>query len=257
MKSAIRHLADSAPAWFSVGLIESDAVVGHARLPGTPWAACGLLLRISGNPTPRVGEDTPGTCLPARCPERHVQSDQTFCVGLRYIDVGSAAHAAQWWEQLRQFIVCQGVAERTGRWPINQALDHGDAGEHHERALTLAREADVVEEYAAARLGEPSWLTDSRLRLFNKNGKPINGRATCPRGCRRRARGRLVRTLRRDCDKRKLLVDLAYTEAQRRKELEVYWQGVINSGLRCCRTMRGCPLAVHEDGSKSSGEEKP
>ena len=200
-------------------------------------------------------EEVPGTDLPCRCPERHIQGDQTFCLGLRYLKVQSAAKARQWWVQLNQFLRCQGVAELTRVWPINQALDHGEAGEHHERALSLAAEAGLEEEYASARLGEPSWLTDPKLHLFDKEGRPINGRALCPRGCKRRARGRRVRTLRTDCDKRQILVDLAYTEHLRRNALDKYWRAVFASDEKCCRTMRGCPLAAHEDRLAGDGEE--
>lgn len=252
MKSAVGHLADSAPAWFSVGSLKADALVGRARVPKTRWDGDGILLRISGNPTPRVGEETPGTDLPARCPERHIQCDQTFCLGLNHVVVQSDEGAAQWWEQLRQFMACQGVAERTGRWPPGHALDHGNAGKHHERALSLASQAGVEEEYATARLDEPSWLTDPLLRFFDKKGSAINGRAVCPRGCRRRARGRMVRTLRTDCEKWDLLVDLAFAESQRRRALAAYWKSVIKDGTRCCRTMRGCPLGQHEDGGQSA-----
>lgn len=257
MKSAVRYLADAAPVWFSIDLVDGEALIGRARAPKTPWAADGLHLRVFGDPKPRVREEVPGTNLPARCPERHIQGDQTFCLGLRYIDVRSAGDAAQWWEQLRQFLTCQGVAERTRIWPPAQALDHGGAGEHHERALALAAEAGLEEEYAAARLNEPSWLTDPKLRLFDKKGKPINGRSICPRGCRRRARGRVMQRLRKDCSKRKLVVDLAFTEQLRRKALAEYWQHVFRDGTRCCRTMRSCPLAEHEDRSKIGGGKNP
>lgn len=257
MKFATRYLADAAPVWFSVDAVNSEALIGRARVPKTPWVADGLHLRVFGDTKPRVREEVPGTDLPARCPERHIQWDKSFCLGLRYIDVRSAGDAAQWWEQLRQFLACQGVAERTRIWPPGQALDHGDAGKHHERALALAAEAGMEEEYAAARLDEPSWLTDPKLRLFDKNGKPINGRSVCPRGCRRRARGRSVQSLRTDCSKRNLVVDLAFTERLRRKALVEYWQHAFNDGTRCCRTMRSCPLAEHEDRSKIAGGKSP
>lgn len=250
MKSATRYLADAAPAWFTVDTADRQTLIGRAQVPKTPWATTGLHLRIFGDPKPKVGEKAPGSDLPARCPERHIQFDQTFCLGLRYIDVRSEREASQWWEQLRQFIACQGVAERTGIWPPGHALDHGDAGKHHERALALAAEAGVDEEYAAARLNEPSWLTDPKLHLFDKKGTPINGRAVCPRGCRRRARGRQVQILRTDCPKRKLLAGLAFTERRRRKALAEYWRQVVNEGTRCCRTMRSCPLGEHEDKSE-------
>lgn len=212
-------------------------------------------LKIQGKTIPVVGESVPGTGLPARCPERHIQGDRTFCTGLHYISVNSRKDAAAWWRQLEQFIMCQGVASKTGRWPIHQALDHGDAGKHHERALALAADAGVEDEYAAARLGDPSWLTDPKLRLFDKKGLAINGRAVCPRRCRRTARGRSVPMLRTDCEhlskpgcyKRRLLVELAFEESRRREALAKYWRDVIASGGKCCRTMRGCPLAAHED----------
>ena len=247
MKSATRYLADAAPTWFSVEAVDSEALIGRARVPKSPWVANGLHLHIFGDPKPRVREEVPGTDLPARCPERHIQWDKTFCLGLRYIDVGSPRDASQWWEQLRQFLICQGVAERTRVWPPGQALDHGDAGEHHERALALAAEAGMEEEYAAARLNEESWLTDPKLRLFGKKGEPINGRSVCPRGCRGRARGRSVQILRKDCSKRRVVVDLAFTEWLRRKALADYWRHVFKEGTRCCRTMRACPLGEHED----------
>ncbi|WP_420066765.1 E2 domain-containing protein [Sphingopyxis macrogoltabida] len=247
MTSAIRHLADHAPAWFTVDNVTKAVLVGSARVSRTPWANDGLRLRIFGDPKPRASEDAPGSSLPARCPERHIQSDKTFCLGLRYMDVHSQRDAEQWWEQLRQFLVCQGVAERTGVWPPSHALDHGDAGKYHEKALALAAEGGLEEEYASARLNEPSWLTDHRIRLFDKTGGPINGRALCPRGCMRCARGREVRILRVDCPKRKILVDLAYTERRRRKALAAYWEHVFCEGTRCCRTMRSCPLGQHED----------
>lgn len=250
MTSAIHYLADAAPAWFTVGSLDRDALVGRARVPKTPWTANGLHLRIFGDRTPKVREETPGADLPSRCPERHIQGDQTFCLGLRYIDVQSVNNAERWWEQLRQYLACQGVAERTRVWPPGHALDHGDAGRHHERALALAAEAGLEEEYAAARLGEPSWLTDTRLHLFGKDGRPINGRALCPRGCLWRKRGRKVPMLRIDCRKRSLTVELAYAEHLRRKALAEYWRHVFNEGTRCCRSMRSCPLGTHEDQSR-------
>ena len=153
------------------------------------------------------------------------------------------------------FLDAKGSLNLTRVWPINQALDHGDAGEHHERAISLAAEAGLEEEYASARLGEPSWLTDPKLHLFDKKGQPINGRALCPLGCKRLARGRQVTTLRTDCDKRQLLVDLAYAEHQRRKALAKYWKAVFASGEKCCRTMRRCPLAAYEDRPEGKREE--
>ncbi len=254
MRSALGWLGDAVPAWFSIEELGGQVLVGRARLPKAPWGD-GLHLRIFGDTKPKVCEMVPGTDLPARCPERHVQFDKTFCLGLRYLTVRSVSDAENWWTQLYQFILCQIVAERTRVWPPNHALDHGDAGEHHERALKLASEAGLEGEYAAARLGEPSWITDPKLHLYDRKGDPINGRAPCPRGCLRRARGRVVRTLRTDCDKRALVVQLSHAESKRRVALEEYWQHVIAEGVPCCRTMRDCRLAEREDEAARNAKE--
>ncbi len=246
MTTTCSLLVDRAPAWFETIRTSVIEVVGVARVPGTPWSGDGVELTIIGGGTVQVGETTPGTRLPARCPERHIQGDRTFCLGLRRPTIDTAEAADTWWEQLRQYLRCQAVATRTRVWPPAHALDHGDAGRYHERALALAEEAGVFEEYAAAWLGEPSWITDPRLRIADKKGEPINGRAVCPRGCRRRA-SRNAPILRRACPKRRQLAALVHAEQRRRAALDDYWRIVLNDGTRCCRTMLSCPLRNHED----------
>ena len=186
-----RHLEGKCPAWFSIETSSSLFLVGTAYVPGTLWSGSGVKLHIQGYSTLSVREESPGTKFPARCPERHIQRDQTFCLGLHTLEVVSDETAIQWWEQLRQYLCCQSIAEKTGIWPPAHALDHGGAGEWHEKALIAARELGFEEEYAAAYLGEPSWITDPNLRFFDKKGNPINGRAPCPRGCKHKSRGRV------------------------------------------------------------------
>lgn len=202
-----------------------------------------------------MGELVLGTCFPARCPERHIQYDETFCLGLRYITVEDADDAKQWWEQLRQFLRLQGVAERTGIWPPEHALDHGDAGKFHEQALAIASELGIDEEYKTARLNEPSWITDPNLRLLGRRDEPINGRAPCPRGCRDRcmAIGKRSRPmLRRNCDHRAKLLELVLLERKRRAALAEYWAHVRGQGIQCCGRMRSCEL--RQPTYKSSGK---
>lgn len=253
MIPATAIIAANAPSWFAVERRSNNRLVGLARVPQTPWANEGLRLSIAGDRMPHVGEETPGTTLPARCPERHLQEDLTFCVGLRRIEVDTADGAARWWEQLRQWLRCQGVAERTGVWPPAHALDHGEAGIHHEQALEIARSIGLEEEYAAAWLGEPSWITDRFLHIVDRNGAAINGRAPCPRGCRRRA-SRNAPILRRSCGRRAQIARLVWAEKLRRKALDEYWRHVRASGTRCCGTMLSCPLRDDGDGAASPTE---
>lgn len=248
-------LLDQCPSWFVVASRTERRIEGAAFVSGTPWAKSGVALRIFDFPAPRVGELVLGTRFPARCPERHIQDDETFCLGLRYISVKDADDAKQWWEQLRQFLRLQGVAEQTGIWPPEHALDHGGAGAFHEQALTIATEFGIDEEYKAARLNEPSWITDPDLRLLGKRGEPINGRAPCPRGCRDRCmiKGKRSRPmLRRNCDHRAQLLELVVLERKRRAALAEYWDYVRQQGLQCCGKMRSCELRAPT--YKSSGK---
>lgn len=251
MRSAASLLLDTSPDWFRPDEVSDTGLVGIARVRGTPWAVNGIELAIIGRQRVSVGELVPGTLLPARCPERHIQGDFTFCVGLDPKPIDLLETAIQWWEHLRQYLRCQGVADRTRVWPPAHSLDHGDAGRFHERALTLASSAGVEEEYAAARLGEPSWITNPNLRIVDRRGGVINGRAVCPRGCRRRA-SRNAPVVRRDCERRQMLSDLVHAEQQRIKALAKYWQYVLNDGTRCCRTMLACPIRDKEDAADTT-----
>lgn len=242
MKSALSYLKATSPEWFSLETFDGTALIGSAHLPKTPWVTDGLRLRITGLHFPRVGEAVPGTLLPARCPERHIQGDDTFCTGIHYLHVKSDEVALQWWEQLRQFLSFQVVASRSRVWPPAHALDHGDAGKHHEKALQIAKELGLEEEYGRARLGDASWITDPNLRIVDKLGRPINGGAPCPKGCVCKARGRFVPTLRVDCKDREAIAQLVFHERQRRKKLREYWEAVFKSNDQCCQTMRYCPL---------------
>jgi hypothetical protein len=247
VSTACSLLVRAAPAWFETRRSTTVEIVGVARVPGTPWSTNGVELRISA-PGGRVeaGETVPGTRLPARCPERHVQGDRTFCLGLRRPTIDTSEVAEVWWDQLRQYLRCQAIAVRTGVWPPAHALDHGEAGVHHERALALAEEAGLSEDYATAWLGEPSWITDPDLRIIDRRGDPINGRAPCPRGCRRRA-SRNAPVPRRKCPRRAQLAALVHAERLRREALEDYWRIVLADGTTCCRTMRACPIRDSED----------
>lgn len=239
--SALDHLLAVCPSWFVATQSGRTYIEGCAHVPVTPWTRDGVALRLEGVTEVRVREQVPGTCFPAYCPERHIQGDNTFCIGLRRPSILSQADAHGWWDQLRQYLICQAVAEQTGVWPPVHALDHGEAGKHHERALQIAEQLGICEEYAAARLNEPSWITDRHLRLLDKQGKPINGRAACPRGCK--ARSRTTRPiLRRDCDKRLLLLELVQCERMRRAALAQYWDDIRRADSVCCGRMRSCEL---------------
>ena len=199
-------------------------------------------MSIRGLRSVRVVEHAPGTKFPAQCPERHIEGDGKFCLGIAADDVGDEKDAARWWESLRHYLLCQTVAERSGVWPADYALDHGAAGEHHEKALELASALDIDEEYERAYANEPSWISDPKSRIVHRDGRPINGRTPCPLSCTWRKRGRTVTRLRAECKQREKVTSLVLAERERRKELDRYWQALQRRGVKCCGTMRDCPL---------------
>lgn len=238
-RPALFVLSTCTPAWFQTTSRGTAALEGNAHVEGAVWHPDRLALRVIGTRVPSVSEQVPGTLFPSRCPERHIQDDHSFCLGLRRPPITTNEDAQRWWDTLWQFLLCQSVAEKTGIWPPGKALDHGDAGESHERALAISATLGIAEAYAAARLGEPSWITDRDIRLFGKDGRPINGRAPCPLGCRNK-RNRIK--LRCECEHRALVAELAWVEAERRRRLAAYWHMVRAAGTICCGRMRQCEL---------------
>ncbi|MGN6424294.1 MAG: E2 domain-associated cysteine-rich protein [Asticcacaulis sp.] len=124
---------------------------------------------------------------------------------------------------------------------MHHARDHGEGGQFQEAAIELANELEVSEDYERAYEGLPSWITDSSLHLLHRDGRPINGRLPCPRGChwKRRPSRPILRT---DCKLRAKLDRLVLLERKRRLALEKFWTGIKQNKVRCCGTMRDCPL---------------
>jgi hypothetical protein len=237
----LRHLINGLPSWFVLQETTAKDFTGFARLPQTVWADSGVRIKIFVRHNIAVQEDVPGTVFPARCPERHIQADKTFCLGLVQLNIQSTDIAHQWWRQFEQYIRCQSVAEQTGLWPLEHALDHGDAGKHHLRALEISESLNIRTEYDAAYNGEESWITSRDFRLLGKDDKPINGRSPCPRGCRHKRRpSRPI--VRKSCKSRALLLELVICERKRRLELERYWASCRKDGETCCGRMRRCGL---------------
>lgn len=243
MDARLERLRAAAPAWFTPvpGLV-GPALIGTARPARTVWAADGLDLCLTASPDAiRVGEATPGARLPRRCAERHIQADETFCLGLVRLPVGDRIEAGVWWDYLEQWLDLQSIADQTGVWPPDNALDHGDAGALQLQAIELARNLGLTEVCQRAQADLPSWLTDPKVRLVGRDERPINGRRVCPCGCTRRPR-RPRPVLWRNCPRRAQIIELILLERRRRVALAEYWAGERRCGAKCCGTMLSCPL---------------
>ncbi|ACG80259.1 conserved hypothetical protein (plasmid) [Phenylobacterium zucineum HLK1] len=240
MEPRLRRLAEAVPGWFAIQNTDGD-IIGDAHPRDTIWEANGIRLRIFSR-SDRLGaaEVTPGTLLPVRCAERHIQADQTFCLGLDALPVETGDDAKVWWTHMEQWLQVQSIAAQTGRWPAHHALDHGHAGELQLAAQNLAAELDLTEEYAQAHADKPSWITDRTLGIAFDDGKPMNGRLACPEGCTKGRRRRPV--LRRKCKKRAGIARLVALERERRRALDQFWASERLLGRGCCGTMLSCPL---------------
>ncbi|MBS0234246.1 MAG: hypothetical protein JSR99_12270 [Proteobacteria bacterium] len=190
-----------------------------------------------------VGVGESGTkVLPKFCPDRHINSDGTFCLGYPAPQVSTTDEAVVWWGLLKDYIELQRVASRTGRWPPKRWLSHGDAGgSFHIKALETAKRLGIEEDYYRNLQGEAVWFTDPWLRLDRTKTRLVNGRSPCPMGCRDR-RGYPI--LRRNCLHKDDVVTLVRSEALRRKGEAAFWAKMRSEGVKCCGTMKTCPLKI-------------
>ncbi|MFN3548471.1 MAG: E2 domain-containing protein, partial [Mesorhizobium sp.] len=154
-------LRRTTPDWFNQTKDSSRAIEGHAVVAVANGVGRTVAdLRItdrSGKVT--VSETVVGMAFPARCSERHIEWDGSFCIGYRAgLGIRTVDEAVVWWGLLEQFLRLQRVASRTRRWPARQAIAHGEAGPHHLRALEAARELGLEEDYFQMLEGEPKWF---------------------------------------------------------------------------------------------------
>src|SRR6202051_177019 len=63
----------------------------------------------------QVREDGSQSRLPRHCPQRHLNDDGSFCLGLRAGEkIWDPIAAHRWWQQLQVFLTCQETAHETG-----------------------------------------------------------------------------------------------------------------------------------------------
>ncbi len=188
-----------------------------------------------------VRENASEPLLPQQCPERHINRDGSFCLGLHAGEsVCDKVTAGQWWDKLQVFLICQETANETGDWPTYAELSHGLAGEYQRQAEMLAEELGLIEEYQDAIQGSAGWIADMARQVKPSTLRLRNGRAPCTCG-RIDRRGRAL--LRRDCWNAQLDC-LAVLEFQRRQAIDQFWASF--EGIeQCCATMRNCPLSTN------------
>lgn len=202
-------------------------------------------------------ENTPHH-LPEFCPERHINSDGTFC--LFYADANplpvSDEHSARdWFETIYKFLKLQERSRILRRWPNDSAWAHGDAARHQLRAQRAANELN-------GEIGNALAVNQLKLKRRTSKGRPIldviNGIKilysvwekpqrviNLKKRCFCGSYGlRLPKRIRRCHDHAKQAIELAFAlrdweEAERR-----YWDAM--RGKSCCGSCDTCPLSPQQ-----------
>lgn len=186
----------------------------------------------------QVKESGDSRLLPEYCPQRHMNDNGSFCLGLvAGSGICDATTANRWWQRLQVFLTCQETAHETGVWPEYAQLSHGVAGEYEYQAEELARTLGVLGEYRDSVRYDTGQIACFAGRVDRSSLRLRNGRARCPCGRTDRA-GRPI--LRRQCWKAQHRC-LAVLEFKRRQALERFWAS-IKDKHQCCGTMTDCPL---------------
>lgn len=237
MTAQLKLIEAQCPAWATLrevnGALEIAAQI--TRSSGRTDAPVHLNLTSSHGKL-SVRERAPRQ-WPVACPERHINRNGTFCLGVGDpVSPKDAKHANAWWRWLNEFIECQRVAADSGCWPSTRALHHGDAYKYQRKMEDLAAGTIFEQDVRRALEAAQGWLLGDIPRLSKDRKRLVNLRAPCPRGCLRRRKP----ILRRNCDHKELMFDLVKNEWLRRKEESDFWN--IFEGQQCCETMRDCPL---------------
>lgn len=229
-------LAAAAPTW-AVPLpggacewIVAPPLPSGAVVPATVvrmWTECGFV---------RVAERRPGTRLPRRCPELHVNDDASFCLARRAYGVDDAADLVGFWQDLGEWLVNEQRAERRGRWPLGRWLSHGPvAADRQADAEAGAAAIGMSDEYAICLEMDEGWFAD-RLK---GDGRRLRAGVACPRGCLDE-HGSPVLLSR--CRHRAAVERVLAAEHARRVAEARYIAMARRHGYTCCGRMPGCPL---------------
>lgn len=158
MSAAYGFLIGAKPAEALVIPAPTPAFTLGVPLPDGTTRRFGFIVRGHGD---RVGvEELRPHQLPTACPQRHINSDGSFCLGYRETDpsvVLDQSDAERWWAVIIKFLIQQAQADESGRWR-GAEWGHGSVATHQvvaEKALAdlyRGRRSDVSVGDVTARL---------------------------------------------------------------------------------------------------------
>jgi hypothetical protein len=239
-------LLDARPSWVSD--VSQDQGVAHiTAVPptqnGLAFGVIDLSLRATPGGVVKVAEREP-LRLPAFCPERHINFDSSFCLGLKPRVIGEAGSTMRWWRDLEHFLFLQAAAEQTGVWPAANALSHGRAADFEIIARAAARALCAERDYELVLDGEENWIARALREADADTGDlPVGWRAqfSPPSDLG-------------DANWQSAVQQLAAAERDRCEAVTEFWDWAKTLDRTCCSTMRACPLAaLNQEMTKPEG----
>ena len=242
-KTASTDLSATCPDWAKI----VRSFPGGFEIEARPRRASGsttrpYTLRVSTDPASgkvTVQEFPESRILPKACPQRHINVDGSFCIGLRagYL-VEDRSSAANWCRNSAYSLRLKRPQKKSGNGPPLLQLSHGDAADIQLKAEMLADRLGKAEDYKnAVAFGIRPVAVYARQIRFPM-GRLKNSGAKCVCGWIR-SDGQTKK--RWQCAKDNDLC-LPVLEAKRQRAEKSFWRHW--EGLPCCGTMRECPLAL-------------
>lgn len=255
MKSSVELLTAIAPQ-FKITLALQDGnssifVVPVAEPSGRTHV---FRIRVINDKNPSATEVS--GVLPSFCPQRHINSDGSFCLGWGKdapAEVTGTNSAEAWWGGVLEFLRLQLRAARARKW-TGPEWAHGDAAKHQMVAENAAKQLgnDVFADLQQYRL-KVEWSSRTApnggrilkvrrrdkewFAVLERERRVINKQQPCV--C---AIGSVKhhRRLRNCCDHSQQAYQLAISLMEWRREEERFW--MLCSGVQCCKTIDDCPL---------------
>lgn len=233
MSEAEVKLRASLPDWVAIESVSAESLVIRAspRNPsGLPGRSYILKVNFQGGLAVREALGLEQPLLPLFCPERHINGDQTFCLGLVRFKA-EPEDLAVFWAQLRAYLLCQDYASRQGSWPTGRWLSHGEAADWQIKAEDAAQRAGLTERYRKAlEFGKGCLAGDKLKSPLLSADRPVSQRKLA-------------------------ILDLIDAEMRRRNAEIDFTKVMYEYGRHCCNTMRKCPLRDISGVNRSSGSD--
>lgn len=195
--------------------------------------------------------------LPCFCPERHINSDGTFCLyweGHEAINVTDASTAQHWLDTLIKFLMTQERASKSKRWH-GGGWAHGSAAFYQQRAYKAASELgqnfltelDEKRIHVVKRPGQGMHGNGPLLRLYRdgalaytvwiRSERVVGLRQKCFCSSKRKGRKKQLRS----CgDHARMASELAIAMWKWEEAEAIFWRSLTHK--ECCQTMKECPL---------------